>query len=459
MIPVRSIKKRITLWYAAFIVLIVGLLLAALLLSQHLFSQDYYYDILRAAMDEAKQNIQVTDGVIQLETQSDSGVRVTVLDGDGNLLVGKRSFSLRLKEGELRVRNNGREANWYLLDAPITLPGGQNVWLRCYVSTDLTERMSSTLLMVLAVMLPLLLVGAVLGGYRMTYYAMRPIDEISRMAANITDSNDLKRRIVLRRRSCNEVEQLASTFNGMFARLERSLENEKRFISDASHELRTPLSVICAQSEYALKSSRTLEEKDAALTTIHERGVRAAGMLAQMLMLSRMDYQKQPVNLERTDLSELFESLVQELQPQAQARSMEFRCELSPHVEMVCDEILMLRVATNLIQNAIQYGREGGYIRVELARQAGEVIFAVEDDGCGIAPEEQSKIWNRFYQSDKAESSGSGLGLPIVKWIVEAHKGRIELFSKPGRGSRFVLHFPQSDGALLEEKQGAEAGF
>lgn len=182
MIYVHSIKKRITLWYAIFIVLIVALLLTALLLSQHLFSQDYYYDILRAAMNEARERIEVVDGDIHLDTQSDSGAWVTVLDGDGNLLVGKRSFSVRLKEGELRVRNNGRETNWYLLDAPVTLPNGQEVWLRCYVSTDLTQRMSSTLLIVLAIMLPLLLLAAVLGGYRMTYYAMRPIDEISRMA-------------------------------------------------------------------------------------------------------------------------------------------------------------------------------------------------------------------------------------------------------------------------------------
>ncbi len=438
-----SIKRRITLWYAVFIFLIVALMLMALLLSQRLFSQDYYYNILRTAADEAEQSIEVVDGKILLETQNDSGVYCTVLDGDGNLLVGKRSFAIKLKQGELRMRSSNHQANWYLLDKPISLADGRNVWLRCYVSSELTERMSGKLLMILAIMLPLLLAAAVLGGYRMTHYAMRPIDEIACTAANISDSNDLKQRILLKNRSCNEVERLASTFNDMFARLERSLENEKRFISDASHELRTPLSVICGQSEYALMPGRTLEEKDAALTTIYERGVRAAEMLSQMLMLSRMDYRKQPLNLEHTDLSVLFESLVQELEPQAQERNIEIRSEITPHVEMLCDELLMLRMATNLIQNAIQYGYEGGYVQVGLKRESEEILFWVEDDGCGIAQEEQSKIWNRFYQADKSESSGSGLGLPIVKWIVEAHKGRIELFSHPGNGSRFVLHFPE----------------
>lgn len=434
-----SIKTRITLWYAAFIMLIVALLLGALLLSQHRLSRDYYYEKLLGAISDASESIHLEDGAISVETQTDSGVRITVLNEDGGLLLGKRSFAESLKEEVLHVRGGQSDANWYLLDKPVTLEDGRVVWLRAYISTSLTERSNHTVTLILLIMMPLLLAVVLLGGRRMIRYAFRPIDEISRTAENISDSSDLKQRIHLEGQT-DEVGRLAATFNGMFARLECSLENEKRFISDASHELRTPLSVICAQSEYALMPGRTLEEKDAALRIIQERGQRTSEMLAQMLMLSRMDVQKQPLNMDRTGLSELIEGLAQELQPQADARNIRIKCAIEPGVEMLCDEILIIRMATNLIQNAIQYGRPGGFVRVELARTGGEIRFAVSDNGIGISAEDQKKIWNRFYQANKAESTGSGLGLPIVKWIVEAHGGKISVSSCSG--SCFTAVFP-----------------
>ena len=436
-----SIKTRITLWYAGFIVLIVTLLLGALLLSQHRLSRDYYYEKLLGAISDAAENIHLEDGAISVETQTDSGVRITVLNEGGELLLGKRSFSVSLKEEVLHVRGGQSDANWYLLDKPVTLEDGRCVWLRAYISTSLTERSNRTVTLILLIMTPLLLAAVLLGGYHVIRYAFRPIDEITRTAESISDSSDLKQRIHLEGQT-DEVGRLASTFDGMFARLERSLENEKRFISDASHELRTPLSVICAQSEYALMPERTLEEKDAALRIIHERGQRTSEMLAQMLMLSRMDVQKQPFNMDRTDLSELIEGLAQEMQLQADERNILIECDIEPGVEMLCDEILIIRMATNLIQNAIQYGRPGGFVRVELARGGGEIRFAVEDNGIGISPEDQKKIWNRFYQANKAESKGSGLGLPIVKWIVEAHGGKISVSSCGG--SRFAVVFPRA---------------
>lgn len=438
-----SIKTRITLWYAVFILLIVALMLFALLLSQHRLSQNYYYEKLISAANDAAENIALVNGEIALETQTDTGVRITVLDEAGNLLLGKRRFSAKLKEEALRVREGNSEANWYLLDKPVTLADGRTVWLRCYISTALTARTNRTLTLTLCIMLPLLLAIVVAGGYRMTRFAFQPIDEISRTAENISDSSDLKQRIHLEGQT-DEVGRLAATFDGMFARLERSLENEKRFISDASHELRTPLTVICAQSEYALTPGRTPEEKDAALRIIHERGQRTSEMLRQMLMLSRMDYRKQPLNLERTDLSALTESLTQEMQAQADARGIRIECDVAPGVEMVCDEILILRMLTNLIQNSIQYGRDGGRTRVSLRREDDCIVLCVEDDGMGISAEDQKKIWNRFYQAHKAESTGSGLGLPIVKWIVDAHGGSIELLSRPDAGSRFTARFPNA---------------
>lgn len=440
-----SIKIRITLWYSIFIALIVMLMLGSMLFSQRNLSSDYYNDILLAASNEAAESIHLDDhGEIQLETQTDSGVRITVLDENGQLIIGKRNFTttLKLKEEVLRIRGDAEYGSWYLLDKPVTLEDGRTVWLRLYTSADLTDHTNASILILLLITLPLLLVVVIIGGYRMTRHAFYPLDEISHTAANISDSNDLKQRISLENQT-DEVGQLANVFDGMFARLERSLDNEKRFISDASHELRTPLSVICAQSEYALMPERTIKEKDAALRIIQERGKKASDMLAQMLLLSRMDYQKKPLNLEKTNLSDLIESIALEMQAQADEKEISIHCNIANHIVMLCDEILMLRMSTNLIQNAIQYGRNGGKIHIQLYRENDNIVFTVEDDGIGISESDPEKIWNRFYQADKSKNtSGSGLGLPIVKWIVEAHKGTISLFSCPNKGSRFTIHFP-----------------
>lgn len=437
-----SIKTRITLWYSVFIVLIVIIMLSALLISQHRFSVDYYSDMLFNAMDEAVNSIHLENGNIIVDTQTDSGVRITVLDNNGTLLIGKRHFNAALKEEFLRIRGNANAGSWYLLDKPVTLEDGRNVWLRLYISTDLIGRTTQSLYLVLIVMVPLLLATVIFGGYRMTRHAFQPLDDISRTAASISDSRDLKQRIGMTEQT-DEVGRLADTFDGMFARLERSLENEKRFISDASHELRTPLSVICAQSEYALTPGRTTEEKDAALRIIQDRGRTTSDMLSQLLMLSRMDYQKMPLNLENTNLSDLFESVALEMQTQASEKNISIHCEISERIIMRCDEILMLRMATNLVQNAIQYGREGGTVRIRLTKENHSILFVVEDDGLGISEEDQANIWNRFFQADKSKSTaGSGLGLPIVKWIAEAHGGTIAVGSQINKGSRFTLRFP-----------------
>ncbi|MBQ8507879.1 MAG: HAMP domain-containing histidine kinase [Clostridia bacterium] len=435
-----TIKTRISIWYAGFTLLIVGVLLACMLISQHVLSKDYYLDRLMDAIDAAAEEIHLDGGQIRLSTESDSGVRITVLDEDENLLIGSRSFTVALQEEVLRVRGTGEDANYYLLDKPVTLEDGRNVWLRAYISSSLTERINHSIRIILLVALPILLAALIVGGYFMTRRAFRPIDELARTAESISDSSDLQQRIHIEGQA-DEVGQLAQTFDGMFDRLNRSLENEKRFISDASHELRTPLSVICAQSEYALKPGRSMEEKDAALRVIFERGKRSSEMLGQMLLLSRMDYQRLILNLEEIDLAELVYNLAQEFEIQAAEKNIRIECAAEGPVFLNCDEMLIMRMLMNLIQNAILYGREGGFIRIGAAEKDGEIRLWVQDNGAGIPEAEQPKIWRRFYRVKREESraNGTGLGLSIVKWIAEAHGGALYLDSRVGKGSTFTI--------------------
>ena len=150
--------------------------------------------------------------------------------------------------------------------------------------------------------------------------------------------------------------------------------------------------------------------------------------------------------METLNLSELAEIICEEQADAAAARNIALHAEIAPNVLLRADETMMMRLFMNLVQNAISYGREGGNIWVTLRDAEGAVEGCVRDDGIGIAAEHLSKIWNRFYQVDPsrtASRSGAGLGLPMVRWIVEAHGGTISVDSAPGKGSAFAFTFPK----------------
>lgn len=438
----RSIRTRLTLWYSIFVALLFALLVAAMLLGQHLSSRDFFQQRLTDAVAEAADALRMgSDGPVIEGELSDEDVYVTVLDADGTLLIGRHRFGIAPSADRLRTSERRRGGTWYVLDHPVELDGN-TYWIRCFMSNSAVSQTTRTLLLALIIAVPLMLLLTLCGGNLIAKRALRPLTEITATAESISGSGDLDRRIQLEDRT-DEVGRLAQAFNSMFERLARSIDREKRFISDASHELRTPISVIAAQSEYALSPGASVEEKDAALKVIRERSERAGRMLNQMLLLSRMDSRRLPLHRERLSLSDLTEGTACELRDLAAARDMELSCDIAPGIEFDGDELLLTRMLTNLIQNAIQYGNPGGHIGVTLTRRGDRAVLTVRDDGPGIPEADQPKIWERFYQVHKdGESEGSGLGLPIVRWIAEAHGGSIQLESAQGRGSTFTVELP-----------------
>ena len=433
------------LWYGLLILVVLGLLTLLLLWTQYLQSKDYYYRHLTEAANRAAQEIHLNaDGEIELDTQIDDNVHVTVLDENGELLIGKRKFAAKPKEEVLRIRESQKsDASWYLLDQPVTLADGRRLWIRCYASSAVAERMGGMLRLVMLLSIPLLLAAVFVGGFMMTRYIFRPMDEMIATARSISSSSDLKRRIEVSGAQ-REVDRLVSTFNEMLSRLERSVENEKSFISDASHELRTPLSVIRAQSEYALSPDCPPEERENSLQVILDCSTRASDMISQMLALSRMDAQRQPLSREPINISEMLESIAEQLEPLAAQRGIRIETACRPDVILSCDEILMMRALFNLMQNAIDYGREGGHVWASVERSGGGVTIRVRDDGAGISESDCERIWRRFYRvRTAAHGSGAGLGLPMAQQIIEQHGGTIGVKSALGVGSEFTIRFEE----------------
>ena len=166
-------------------------------------------------------------------------------------------------------------------------------------------------------------------------------------------------------------------------------------------------------------------------------------LVQSLLSLTRMQQGTERYPLRRGDLSEFVASCCGEFVP-ADTRGMTLTTDIEPGVELEYNHALMSRVVQNLLQNAYKYGREGGHINVALHRADGKAVLTVQDDGIGIAPEDQDKIWQRFWQADasRGEDGGTGLGLAMVKEITQFHGGTVAVESVPGEGSTFSVILP-----------------
>mgnify|MGYP002859499215 FL=1 len=443
-----SITMRVTLLYTLFMVLLTGLSLGFLFHAGAQSRRQTTLDRMQTMAEASRKELEAKDGELEIDRDLeafDDGVYLSLYDTAGVPLYGfvPREFdnSVIFDDGSLRTVESGGHS-WYLYDEQITVEDYGPVWVRSIAAADAFNSTLGTLGKTALLVLPVFVVLAAVCGYLLTRRAFAPVRQITQTARKIGEGGDLSRRIGLTGRK-DEIHTLAAEFDAMFARLEQAFDREKQFTDDASHELRTPTAVILSQSEYALQNTQPQGETRAALESIHTQAARMAELLSQLLMLARADKGRQVVQREPVDLSELVEMVAETEAEQAEARNITVQTELEPGVMVQGDETLLMRLLINLTENAIRYGRPGGQVKLTLRRQDGEAVGTVEDDGIGIAPEDLDKIWQRFWQADPARSGGgAGLGLSMVRWIAQAHGGRVTVQSEPGKGSIFTFFLP-----------------
>ena len=227
----------------------------------------------------------------------------------------------------------------------------------------------------------------------------------------------------------------------------RSYQQIEQFTADAAHELRTPLAATQATVESALLVDLDPPETKDILTTIKRENKRLIQLVADLLLLARMDRKAIPLRLELCCLNDLVSDLVEELEPLAIANQItltaEFKVKKSLNVSADCDQLY--RLVYNLIVNAIQHTPSNGRVTVILERDASNALIKVKDTGIGIAPEHQKHIFDRFYrvQSDRSRSTGgSGLGLAIAQSIARSHSCKLSVSSELGKGSTFIFQLP-----------------
>jgi len=235
---------------------------------------------------------------------------------------------------------------------------------------------------------------------------------------------------------------MASTFNEMLDTVEEVFIHEKQFSSDVSHELRTPITVILAQSDYALQYSDTFEEAKESLEVINRHAKRMTNLINQIMELSKLERQKE-IEKERINLSNIVLQLLEDYKPLLESKNLNLVYNVEKDIRIQGNKIMLERVFLNILMNAIKFTKTN--IEVSLTRDDKTAVLKIRDDGIGISEENKKFIWERFYQvndsRNKEENKGSGLGLSMVKKIVDLHSATIDLESEIDQGTCFTIKF------------------
>jgi two-component system, OmpR family, sensor kinase len=318
-------------------------------------------------------------------------------------------------------------------------------------------------------MIPIMLLIASAGGYFLARKSLAPVEAMSEKAAQMGAQNLNERLPVQNPR--DELGRLASTFNDLLERLNRSFEQQRRFMADASHELRSPVSIIRGEAEVALSQARSPREYRESLAISLEEARRLSQIVDDLLTLARADAGQYPLHPRDFYLEELAGDCLRSARSMAAARGITLHYEPDGEMPIHADQGLLQRLVMNLLDNAIKYTPAAGTVHVACERSGEEYALTVRDSGSGIPAEAREKIFERFFRLDPARTqerrdlgtldlaaaaaSGAGLGLAIARWIADAHEGRLVLLQSDASGSTFALFLPANRSASAETKGAA----
>lgn len=447
-----SAKTKLTLLYAAFMILLTCAALAILfsLSNQEILSS--VQSELREQVEESLEDIESRDGELKIDSDFytlEESIYLSMYDGqDGEFLYGRipAGFDARVDfmPDELQTIREG-SGSWYIFDLAFGIDGYGKIYVRGITSVTKAEDTMRVTMRFALILLPMLAVITIIICYRFIRRAFLPVKKMTDTVQKIQREKSLSMRVGLTG-GRDEIYYLAETFDDMLENLEESFHRERQFTSDVSHELRTPVTVILMQCEEMLQDPALSEEQRRQTMVIQKKAEDISSMIAQLLLLSRADQGRQAVQKELLDISELTEMTVEEQKILAAEKEIEITEKIEKDIWAVVDESLYIRLLVNLISNSISYGKRGGHTEVSLHRREGEAILKVKDNGIGISEQDLPHIWDRFFRADSARSDGShsGLGLSMVKWIAKEQGGDIEANSELGEGSEFICRIPLS---------------
>jgi signal transduction histidine kinase len=291
--------------------------------------------------------------------------------------------------------------------------------------------------------LPVILV-TYLGGLVLADRALNPIKQLINTLNSIVSNAKIDMRVP-EDRTDRLNEELILLFNTMLDKIEALIDGMKNVLDNVAHDLRTPMTRLRGTAEIALQSGGDTEALREALGDCIEESDRILIMLNTLMDVSEAETGTMKLNLEETNVVPLIDDVVDLYDYVAEDKGITVHTGFPTELYLKADRSRLRQVIANLLDNAIKYTPTGGRIEIEASRREKEVEIIVKDTGIGISEDELDNIWDRLYRGDKSRSEkGLGLGLSLVKAIIRAHSGYVEVSSKPGSGSVFSVHLPFS---------------
>ncbi|HWV47667.1 MAG TPA: ATP-binding protein [Nitrospira sp.] len=287
------------------------------------------------------------------------------------------------------------------------------------------------------------LILAWVGSLWLSKKVLAPIEALCTGAETMSEA-DLEKRLAVDS-PYREFRRLTQAVNSVLDQFQRSSEVQRNFCEIAAHEMKTPLTILQGNLEVALMKARTVEEYHEVLLSNLQQVDRLIALTRPLLTLAKFTSSKPPVNLVPLVLEPLIQEIVDELTLLADDRQIALTFESHPVPSVLGDAQWLKQALINLLDNALRYTPSGGAVSIRLQAIGQEVSVSVEDTGHGIEPEHIPHLFERFYRTDWArakDAAGTGLGLPIVKEIMDAHGGSISVTSEVNKGSIFTLRLP-----------------
>ncbi len=452
-----TIKKKLLI-YSFFIQLIIlSIFSFSLYKAMEISTLDKFQATLKVIIldvtDDLREKNAITDAVLNEEKEYNfEPLFIRILDTKNyQKLIQTSNFPKNIEHNEKYLNElkeniiTFEEQNSYLVSRiKIDFSPKQKVIVEVATTKDMLWASLENLLYILSFIVPIILIFSIIGGNFLIYKSFTPIEKVLEELKNIT-ATDLSARL----KSSNnqdEINELITEINNLLGRLESSFERISQFSSDASHELKTPLTIIKGEMEIALRKDRNIEEYKQSLRTSLDEVIVIEKTINDLLFLAKNEKDLILENMEILYFDEIIDESINEVKNFAKLNNIKIKFDLIETIEFQGYSNLLKIAIKNILKNAIQFSHNNSEIIVKSYKEKGFFNISIQDFGIGIPLNEQEKIFEKFYRTDKSRSKnsgGTGLGMSIVKKIIHIHKGYVKVESIENIGTTIFISFKE----------------
>jgi signal transduction histidine kinase len=459
----QTFAYRLNLWFTAVLVLLSAILFitAYFLLSHSVAAQDRevigaQLEVYRAWYQEGGLN-GLSDHFNQSQGSGKESFFVRVVGAENTGLfmslprqsdqfdltaLGKIDFNKPLSW--LTLPSQDRSANWLI--ATTQLPDGD--WLQVGKTTDAQTALLQHFQFVFGWVILIAIGLGLAGGSWLTHRAIAPIRQLIAGVQHVIITGKFDQRMPVREAN-DELTQLARLFNQMLEKNAGLIRGMREALDNVAHDLRTPLARLRATAETALQAPEDIAVLRESLSDSLEESDRVLTMLNTLMDISEAEVGLMKLERNTVNLADLAAAVTELYQIVAEDKGIKVTMDIPKDLTCFADPNRLRQVLVNLLDNALKYTANGGKVEFSAHVQAAEIVIRVKDNGMGISPEELPRVWERLYRGDKSRTQrGLGLGLSLVKAVVEAHQGKVSVISQVVGGSTFAVTLPAGNSSL-----------